>query len=304
MRDRYDHASLSGERDRTVAAGLAHLWDAPPETIAALRRWCEPLSGVRVSDYEPPSEELARRLGYQLAAMRNHRMELELFVGDPPTLGGGFGASRYGLRFDEQSVQWFPCVAALQDAAVLTQFRDATRRQLVWEIDGGWGGFAYKFKTLCPNVTYLVTGHPATLLVSATYLMSAFPGAVCRFFGESADLWSQWQTADFVFAPEAVLSEMAPPQVDLTLDVMAIRHMDDLRLSTHVRRAHEWQSLYFYSAVPGPSAVEDAARVWGLTGRHYWMQQVPPRGKVGVECPPPAPQTEPAHSLGWRRLRV
>ena len=53
----------------------------------------------------------------------------------------------------------------------------APGRKLVWEIGAGWGGFAYQFKTLFPDVTYVIVDLPELFLFSATYLMTLFPEA-------------------------------------------------------------------------------------------------------------------------------
>jgi hypothetical protein len=43
-----------------MLARVAPMWDATPEMIAALRRWCEPVSGVRASDYESRDSDMAK----------------------------------------------------------------------------------------------------------------------------------------------------------------------------------------------------------------------------------------------------
>ena len=73
---------------------------------------------------------------------------------------------------------------ALEKGAVLQEFRGNAERRLVWEIGAGWGGFPYQFKSLCPNVTYVISDFPELFLFSATYLMTAFPGAKVAFWGE------------------------------------------------------------------------------------------------------------------------
>jgi hypothetical protein len=73
----------------------------------------------------------------------------------------------------------------------------AETRNAAWSgnsaADGG--GFAFQFKTLCPNVTYVISGIPETLLVASVYLMTTFPDARFRFYGErkEGDVWSDWQ---------------------------------------------------------------------------------------------------------------
>ena len=89
-------------------------------------------------------------------------------------------------------------------------------RRLVWEVGGGWGGFACQFKTVCPNVTYLITARPELLLASATYLQAAFPSARVRVHeGDAVATWAEWPRTDFVFATESSLPSLRPPAVDV-----------------------------------------------------------------------------------------
>ena len=305
----YDHYLHVREWARSVCApapvgpaALAPLWDADRETIACLRRWCEPITGVRAGDYDAPSEPLIRKLQREVMSLSSHR-GTELLVAEPPALGG-FGVLRGGRRLNEDTLRWFAAAIALQDGGVLGQFRGDAPRQLVWEIGGGWGGFAYAFKTLCPNVTYLITGVPEMLLVSAVYLMTVFPGARCRFVEPGgAPSRDSWQDADFVFAPESALSSWRPGPVALTLDVMALRTMDAGRVQAYVQHAYDSGSLFFYSMLPSPSAPDDASHVWAAIGRSYWLHPVPPRGIEGVAFPPQAADDGYAHLVGWRRMR-
>jgi hypothetical protein len=70
--ERIRHAGLGAlaltAPERETAATLEPLWTASPETIAQLRRWCEPVGGARPADYDAPSPELTVRL------KRDHRV--------------------------------------------------------------------------------------------------------------------------------------------------------------------------------------------------------------------------------------
>lgn len=297
-------ASLS-DHERQMVAGLAHLWDASPDVIANLRRSCAPITGVRPDDYDNPAREMALRLKYQVGFVRRH-VGADLFVQESPLLGG-FGVEWHRQRYNEDTVRYFKGLAALSDAAVLAEYRQGARR-LVWEVGGGWGGFAFQFKTVCPNVTYVITGIPEQLLVSAVYLMTAFPDARTRFYGVSptADEWHDWQEVDFIFAPESAVATMKTPRLDAALDLMSLRHMTDARVATHVQRAYELGARYFFSQMPGPCFPEELPGTWQAIERFYWPHVVPPRLEAAaflVDDPTTAPVIDDyAHLAGWRRI--
>ena len=298
--------SLS-EVERGMVAGLAHLWDASPDVIANLRRYCEPITGVRIADYEGGAGDLALQLKYKVGFLRRH-IGAEFFVQESPLLGG-FGAEWHRQLYNEDTLRFFKGIAALYDGGVLEDCRHDSPRRFVWEIGGGWGGFAGQFKTICPNVTYLITGIPELLLVSATYLMTAFPDAQCRFYEPSAgaDLWQDWDQVDFIFAPESAVAHMQPP-VDVALDVMALRRMSDSRVSLHVQRAFDLGARYFFSQLPGTCFPLDVPKTWSAIARFYWPHLIPPRIEASAfvtEDEQAVPLIDDyAHLVGWRRIRV
>ena len=308
MRQADGHTALSlAEQERHAA--LAPLWDASPADIASLRRWCEPISGVRAADYDVVSQDLKFRLGRDLHMMQKQTPDW-LFVQEPTTLGG-FGALKSGERFNADTLRHFKAMAALHDGAVLEPLRRSPDRRLVWEIGGGWGGFAYQFKTVCPNVTYVISGAPDLFLVSAVYLMTVFPDARVRFHCDDVPpeaLWQDWETVDFVFVPERAVPTLALPRLDLVLDIMALRDMTAERATRHVERAFELGAPYVYSLLPSDRKADEAPRVWEPMERLFWPNPVPPR--VDKNPPAPGPDDGPllhsdyAHLVGWRRLLV
>jgi hypothetical protein len=294
--------------EQQMVSRLAHLWDATADTIAHLRRWCEPITGVRAADYEPPSADLTLRLKRDYRVLRR-QVGSELFVEEPRMLGG-FGYERNGQLINEDTLKHFSGLVALQDGAVLGAYRHASGRRLVWEIGGGWGGFAHQFKTLCPNVTYLITGLPELLLVSAVYLMTAVPDGRFRFYGDTSgdDLWDDWEQVDFVFASESALPALRPPRMDLALDIVNLRNMNLDRVRFHVRRAFDLGSPYFYSLLPANCPAHEVSRVWKSIEALYWPHPVPARAEnmpPVVDGEPAAiPDVEYAHLVAWRRLRA
>lgn len=293
-----------GDAERRAAAALAPLWDADRATITTLRRWCDPLGGAPSPVVSEPSERLGERMRRQMTVLRKQSGGGDLLVPEVATLGrGGFTVG--DQLHSEDSLNFAFAAAALKDAAVLSALRGPSRR-VVWEIGGGWGGFAYHLKTMCPNVTYLVTGLPERLLVSAVYLMSVIPGVRVRLHGEAGavDAWADWEQVDFVFAVEGTTSGMRPPRLDLTIDMNELRHMPAARATAHVARAFEWGSPYFYSVLPCPAADEPCSP-WPAIERWYWPHPVPRFAERSTAYARTIPAEEDfAHLMGWRRLRA
>jgi len=294
------------DTERQMTQALAPLWNADADTIANLRRWCEPLGGIRASDYDAPPREFVLRLRRHLHVVRR-TIGRDLFVQEPAALGG-FGIVRNEQHYNEETLRFFNVMAALQDGAVLGAYRATPTRRLVWEIGGGWGGFAYQFKTLCPNVTYLITGIPDTFLLSAVYVMSVMAGARCRFYDRSSsdDLWCDWENVDFVFAPESALPALKPPRIDLALDIMSMRRMGELRVRSHVQYAFDHGAPYFYSLLPSACCADRVPSIWKAIEERYWTHPMPhtsDRAKLG-EDDELEPDSEYAHIVGWRRIRA
>jgi len=302
-----DGQSLS-HAERHMISQLAPLWDAAPETIATLRQWCGPITGVQPADYieTSPDSELFTRLKRDVSFLRRQGGD-ELFVQESPLLGG-FGFKRQHGLYNEDTIRYFKALTALRDGAVLDQFRNDGQRRLVWEIGGGWGGFAFQFKTLRRNVTYLITGIPETLLVSAVYLRTAFPDARFSLYRDCTDRdpWADWQQIDFILAPESELRGLKPPRVDLVVDLMSLRRMGGSRANFHVQRAFAFEAPYFYSLEPGPIFPLEPPPVWREIETLYWPHPIPPRldASVFAVSADQAPQVEDyAHLIGWRRIR-
>jgi hypothetical protein len=287
---------------------LAHLWDAPRETIASWRHACEPLGGARVRDYSGTRETALFRQLKREVFHRRKELGPDLFVNEPRGLGG-FGYTEQGLLYNEDTARHFGVLIALQDAAILQAFREPGVRRVVWEIGGGWGGFAYQFTRVCPGITYVISGSPEQLLVSAVYLAGVVPEARCHLHGAAAgvnagDAWD----ADFVFVPGHLIAAVRPPRLDLTLDLLALRTMTDSRVTAHVQRSFDLGARYVFALRPGVSSPADA-RVEQTIERWYWPHPVPPRrdprelmavGGDPSKLPPPSL----ACLAGWRRIRA
>jgi hypothetical protein len=264
---------------------------------------------VRRSYYRGPRAEDARlKLEKDLERLLE-KGEPSLLVDEPPVLGG-YGFYGFGKVYNEDTLRFFRVMSLLHDAALMKDLRRPGPRRTVWEIGGGWGGFAYQFKSLCPDVTYLITGMPELFLVSAVYLRTLFPGARFRFYDEAQPdaFWQDWDQVDFAFAPEHVVGHMHPPRLELAIDVMTLEHQSAARIEMHVRRAHELGCRYFFSVCPvGDPDPAVASPVAPVVDRWYWLHPVStPAGLVkrlalGTEK---RGTVEHTYRLGWRRLHA
>lgn len=294
--------------ERSMISALAWLWDAAPESIATLRHRADAVSGVRAADYHQASPLTRMRLERELARLLEEG-DRTLWVDEPQALGG-FGFRSGGLLYNEDTLRSFRVISLLQDAALLSELRDARSRRTVWEIGGGWGGFAHHFKTLCPNVTYLITGTPNLFLLSAVYLMTLFPAASFRFFETARPdaFWQDWDAVDFAFAPEFIVAGMQPAAVHLTVDVATLERMNETRIALHVGRAHELECRYFFSVCPSQDPDPAVASpVRPIVERRYWPHPVSAPAYLAKRLAVRAGNQRPfrrTYFLGWRRLHV
>lgn len=292
--------------EQRMLAALEPLWNAGPDTISALRRQTTAVGGVAAAEYEEADHKVQFRFERDLRRLLA-RGDAALWIDEPSVLGT-FGFSFNGRRFNEDTLRFFRVVSLLQDAALIKEFRDGTRRT-VWEIGGGWGGFAHHFKQLCPNVTYLITGRPELFLLSAVYLMTLFPAARFRFYDPAtpADFWGDWDGVDFAFAPESAVGGMAPPSLDLTVDLMALERMSPSRVCAHVQRAYELGSRYIVSIGPsGDPGRELATAVRPALERLYWRHPVCAPASLARRLSLSSGEgpIERTYFLGWKRLHA
>jgi len=307
------HAAMPADNgvtpaEQRVLAALEPLWDAPPEAVAALRRHASAVSGIRPGDYADSADRTVKYRFERDVRRLLFRGDTALWVDEPVVLGA-FGFTSNGRRYNEDTLRSFRVISLLEDAALLAEFRGGSPRRTVWEIGGGWGGFAHHFKALCPDVTYLITGRPQLFLLSAVYLMTLFPTARVRFYdpGDPAAFWRDWHGVDFAFAPECVVAAMRPPSLALTIDLMTLERMTAPRVSLHVQRAFDLGSRYFASVCATASSdSEVAAAVEPELERFYWRHPVSAPESLARRLSLSAADgpVDRTYFLGWKRLRL
>jgi hypothetical protein len=301
---------------REELASFEHLFDASPLVIEKLRQHCHHLTGVRDSDYRSQCQQDRSRLDARLAAL----LELggrDLLVPESPRLGG-FGFQLDDGLYNQDTLEFYEALIALQQAAVLGELRSGGGRKLVWEIGAGWGGFAYQLKLLCPEVTYLITDVPERFLFSAVYLLTQFPQARVGFYGQepAERLFERWRELDFVFLPHTLPRAVPLERLDLTLSLGSFQRMTAEQVQAYARRAFELDSTYLYSLGRGQESdssrrlkVRAAIEAW------YWPHEIEllPLGSGQTSGGPEPRSDQPgqdwagsdcSHLVGWKRLRT
>jgi len=250
-----------------------YMLDASPLIVENLRHHTFHLTGIRTYEYRPHRADEARR---QLQAKLRMLVELEgdaLLVPESPALGG-FGHDIDGALYNTDTLKYFEVLIALERGAVLDEIR-APGRKLVWEIGAGWGGFAYQFKRLFPDVTYVIVDLPELFLFSATYLMTLFPDATVRF-GNGSDESDDWEDADFVFVPARASNALHGIRPNLTLNMVSFQEMTTEQVDAYARLAWELECPFIYSLNRDRSRWNpELESVREVLARYYWVHEVP-----------------------------
>lgn len=257
-------------------ARIEYMFDASPLIVSELREHCYHLTAVRPYDYRQHHSRWGMAFGRKLRLLRQQD-EFGLLVPESPLLGG-FGYEIDGGLFNLDTLKYYECLIALSKAGLLTSFRlGCGTRKIISEIGAGWGGFAYQFKTLCRNVTYIIIDFPQVLLFSAVYLKTLFPSAAVLFWGDKSEetLLRDCEAYDFVFLPNYFMDKAKLERLDLALNMISFQEMTSAQVDHYVRRIAELGSPYFYSFNAERSPHNDQlTTVSSIMGKYYWLTEL------------------------------
>jgi hypothetical protein len=250
-----------------------YMLDASPLIVENLRHHTFHLTGIRTYEYRPHrGEEARRRLAAKLRMLADLEGD-ELLVPESPELGG-FGHEIDGALYNTDTLKFFEVLIALERGAILDEIR-APGRKLVWEIGAGWGGFAYQFKSLFPDVTYVIVDLPELFLFSATYLMTLFPDARVSF-RNGDDASNDWDAADFVFVPARTSDAIQGMRPDLMVNMVSFQEMTTAQVDAYARLAWELECPFIYSLNRDRSPWNpELESVREVLARYYRVHEVP-----------------------------
>jgi putative sugar O-methyltransferase len=283
-----------------------YMLDASPLVVDKLRHHSHHLTGLFVHSYRSHRNRQREKLVEKLRELEKVGRK-ELLVPESRMLGG-FGFEIDGELFNIDTLKFFEVLIALDKGSVLQEFQGNAERRLVWEIGAGWGGFPYQFKTLCPNVTYVISDLPELFLFSAPYLMTVFPSARVAFWGDEplSRMFANWRDYDFIFIPNFALDQFAPERVDLTINMVSFQEMTDQQVASYVGRAFELRCPFLYSLNRERSAYNlEIESVSQIVSRFYWPHEIAilhvPYTRMMDSAPSP---DDYKHIIGWRRVKA
>ena len=147
----------------------------------------------------------------------------------------------------------------------LSALRRAPERQIVMDVNPGWGSLCYALKVLFPNASFILSDQPRSFLFSMTYLASVFPGASTAIVTDTAMPKGKWAEYDFVFVPNRLLKMIKPERLDLMLFSAATGE----RLRTSMQIAASLDCPIAYAQCPSQF---DAA---SIIAEQYWVTEIP-----------------------------
>ena len=249
-----------------------YMAEASPLIIRKLRQHAFHITGIRPYDYRNAREQQAH-FERRMRAL----IELggrELLVPEHPALGGfGFEIDR-GL-YNVDTLKFFEVLVGMKQSGVLAPFQAGGARRLVWEIGGGWGGFAYQFKTLFPNTTYVIVDFPELFLYSATYLGTVLPGARMCCWDGATDVFAEWAKTDFIFVPNTAVDALRSVRPDLLVNLVSFQEMTDAQVDAYTRLAADIGCPVLYSLNRERSVYNrEIVSVSQVLSRYYDLEDV------------------------------
>ena len=228
--------------------GVEYLLDASPLLVQTFRAHSYHLTGLQ--DYDYRGHHALRIPQFQtkyeaLAALDSWG----LFVPEDPRLGGFGHELEVGLT-NLDTLKFYEVLIGLKMAGMIpTPGGSDSGPNRVLEIGGGWGGFAYQYKTLYPKTKCVIIDLPQTLLFSGTYLLSLFPEASSKFVSTAEELAeaASDDLPDFTFIPHYLTEDIGQLNIDLGINMVSFQEMTTEQVSAYARVLRDSGCANIYS---------------------------------------------------------
>jgi hypothetical protein len=216
--------------------GIEYLLDASPLLVQTLRAHSYHLTGLQ--DFEYRGHHSIRIPQFQAKYETLSRLDSwGLFVPEDPRLGG-FGHEIDAGLINVDTLKFYELLIGLKMAGMIPAANGSDSGPgRVLEIGGGWGGFAYQYKTLYPNTKYVIIDLPETLILSGTYLLSLFPEASYQFVSTAEELAAvaRGELSDFTFLPHYLTEDIGQLNIELAINMVSFQEMTTMQVSDYAR---------------------------------------------------------------------
>jgi len=253
---------------REELGGFEYILDASPLIIKNLRHHTYHLTGLREYDYRKHHAHSASKIEQRLRLLQSIDRH-SLLIPESPKMGG-FGYLIDDKLYNLDTLRFYECLIGLDQAGLLKQFREQRRRRSVLEIGSGWGGFAYQFKKLFPNSTYILLDFPAVIIFAATYLKTLFPKSKILICNGRQPLRLDSEKYDFIFLPYFSWGKFISLPPDLIVNMASFQEMTTKQVEAYVKYANEWgvKNIYSCNRDHSPNNPELSA-VSSVLGKYY-----------------------------------
>lgn len=222
---------------REELAGFEYMLDASPLIIRHLREHCYHLTGLHAYDYRQHHSVKTEVFGKKLQALRQLD-KYNLFVPESPALGG-FGHKINGVLVNLDTLKYYESLIAMDRGGLLSFLRgEKNQKKMVLEIGAGWGGFAYQFKTLFPEVCYIIVDLPQSMLFSIVYLKTVFGEGNFYVYEEASfkEAMQDPKKYDFIFLPNYIWPQLNLRGVNLAINMVSFQEMKTVDVEGYVSR--------------------------------------------------------------------
>ncbi len=272
----HEQIACPSEYWKEELSNFDYMIDASPLLIKKLRHHCYHITGLKVYEYRTHQESRKAIIEKRLKALNNSGAK-DLIIPESRILGG-FGYEIDGELYNVDTLKFTEVLLGMETAGLLDILKSNNRRNLVWEIGAGWGGFPYQFKTLFPDTTYMITDFPELFLFSAVYLKTAFPESryvICNRKNISSVLLN-WENYDFIFIPNNLTEQIHSVTPDIMVNMVSFQEMTEEQVDAYLKKGYELGTTNLYSLNRDCSSYnKELSNVHEIIKKYYILTPLP-----------------------------
>jgi len=131
-------------------------------------------------------------------------------------------------------------------AAHLARLAKASKKQVVVELGGGFGGMAYYLLRDNPDITYLDYDLPENMALAAYYLITAMPNKRIALFGETEPALGPTTDYDALLMPSFALRDLPERSAGVVFNSYSLAEMSPLTISLLVTEFMRIAGTYIF----------------------------------------------------------